>query len=176
MNWFGRVGDRVVLKINLDFDDYIINKGRVMKIQHNIIDLDGDITLTSLDETMKNIYVNPANIEIWDGMEWEFKVPVFCEIDFKLMASDLTKKSPLMLVNTSIGNRIVIVHSSLLMKAKSLGIKKPNGNRLYNKNRNIIVTECQFSKWIAWAKKVKLSKWKNKPSTAINVKVSIPKI
>jgi len=175
-SFVGEVGSKVVMTKGREFHDKIIPKGTIMKIQNNSIDEDGDIKLTSLDGTLKNVYVDHQYVEVWSGNEWKFKVPVFCEIDFKLMSKDLNKKEPLMLVNVSTGNRIVLVHSSLLMKAKKLGIKKPKGEKLYRGNRNILVIESQFSEWVDWAKEVKLAKWKNKPKYGIKVKVSIPKV
>jgi len=176
MSLFGKIGDKVVITKGREFHDSVIPKGTVMRIQDNTIDEDGDIKLTSLDKILVDVYIGYQNIKPWSKSEWEFKVPVFCEIDFELMSRDLTKKDPLMLVNASVYNRIVIVHSSLLTKAKILGIEKPYNTKLIKKNPNILIIDDHFSEWIDWAKCVKNAKWEHKIKGGISVKVSIPTI
>lgn len=93
--------------------------------------------------------------------KWEFKVHSVHEIDKKEIQDSLTRKNPVALVTVD-GGALVLYHYSIEAKAKYLGM-----------HAELVLSERDFSKAIAFAKKVRNTPWNLQEKV---VKVSLPTI
>jgi len=111
--------------------------------------------------------------------KYKFEIVVKQDIDYDLLAEDLTKKNPIILI--TIGTkRIVGVHKSILIKSDICKLNSPLLNykslcSFYN-SKGFFQTSHEFSKWIEWAKKVKQAKWPILLHQKETVKVILPTI
>ena len=163
-----RTGDRVFHKNR--------NNGTIVNINHNNLpmfkpDDNSSSTFESADHYLTLISNSTLN------SEWQFHSASVDDIDWDLIAYDLSKKNPMALVERG-DKRYVVIHTTLLEKADLVDFHMPidgmpitAGETSYT---NVFITEAQFSDWVEWAKDVKQAEWPNRDKQIVNI--HIPRI
>lgn len=94
--------------------------------------------------------------------QWSFNVQSYRDIDFNEVYKDLTRKSPLAIVKVNKSSTVsVVIHYSIIDKAKTLQLKRPASATIVELSECIFKgVDADLKVIIDWVKEVKSAPWK----------------
>ena len=155
MATYGKIGDKVWHKRTSI-------KGTIC---NNRIDSDNTVVIKTFDKRIvKWLLQNIVLQQPESKNSWKFESTIPVDIDWNLIAKDLTNTKPLLhikrILSSSSEEHYILVHKSLIFKAGCLRVKIPNNALdLVTENGKAFKLKGNISEWVDWAKEIKKAKW-----------------